>query len=220
MKRLFEIFAVLMFVFVGCDQMNELGTKGIGLVYQSDTTQVFPDVGGKVDIAISANENWTAESDAKWCIVTPRSGTAMDTKVSVLVDKNKDSLMRTATVVLKTTLNTLKITIEQQQVQELDSESDSVQDSEVEPEGEPETFLFMLTHDQKDFPMPVINGDFKGTVFWGDGREEDYSSSVTRHSYGEADERVVVMMLDGNSEDFEVSFSSLDGILKIDLSGL
>lgn len=210
MKKILGIFAVALSLLTACDELNELDSNAFVLVNEADANQEVEYKGGKIELEFTALEDWTAEADSKWCIVTPRSGTPSDVKVNILIDKNKTSEDRVAKVTFRSASSELVINIVQHNEGYVASDTTGVASS----------FVFMLTHQMKDFKMPAFGGNFNGQLFWGDGDEEDYTSSVTGHTYSNTDQKTVVMLLNGNKDDFEVSFDSLKGILKIDLSGI
>lgn len=223
MKKIFAIFALAVISLSGCDLLQQGVSDGITLVNENDSELEFDWEGDRTKVQVAAMRDWTSESDSKWCIVTPAKGTCEDTVVKILVDKNRTSEDRTAVVTLKAGSTTLEISVVQLGKPDSDEEDDSNEDDSDEddnPDEDDETFLFMVTHETQNFNMPVIEGDFKGLILWGDGKEDAYSSSVTSHAYVKADERVVIMQLTGKPQDFEVEFPSLKDIVKIDLSGL
>lgn len=232
MKKIFAILTVALMSLSACEELQQVIPAGIALLNEEKTELEFTCDGGRVEVAIVATEDWTAESDSKWCIVTPAKGTYKDTKIVVLADKNRTSEDRIAIVTLKTASTTIEIKVTQQQKPEPDKkpeeddsnandESDEGNDDEGGNEAVPaETILLMITHQAKDFQMPVISGGYTGLILWGDGKEETFSPSVTEHSYIKADDRIVIMQLDGRSDNFKIEFGSLEDILKIDLSGL
>lgn len=221
MKKIFAIFALAVISLSGCDMLQQIVSDGIALVNEKDSELEFDWEGDRAKVMVAAKEDWTAESDSKWCIVTPAKGTCEDTEVKILVDKNRTSEDRTAVVSLNAGSTTLEISVVQFGKPDSDEEDEEGEENDGNSGSQTnETFLFMVTHEAQNFRMPVIEGDFKGLIFWGDGKEEAYSSSVTSHSYLKADERVVIMQLTGELQDFEVKFSSLKDIVKIDLSAL
>lgn len=235
MKRMFAMLAVALISLSACEEIQQVVTAGITLLNEEKSAVEFTHDGGRVEVAIAAIEDWTAESDSRWCIVTPAKGTNKDTKVVILADKNRKSEDRTAVVTLKTASTTIEINVLQHQKPEPEKEPD---EDEEEPEnddqddsgnndngGNPdvqpaENFLFMITHEAKNFQMPVISGNFTGLILWGDGKEEEFSPSATGHDYFKADERIVIMQFNGRSDSFKVEFNSLKDIVKVDLSGL
>ena len=237
MKRIFTILALAVMPLSACDQLQQIVAEGIVLVNEDDSRQVFGWEGGRTEIAIAAIEDWTATSDSKWCIVTPAKGTYEDTDIKILVDKNKTSEERSAVVTLKTASTTLEISVtqpqkpepeedEEQKEEEGDQNGEETEDNEEIENGDDtasqpsETFLFMITHEAENFQMPIIAGNFTGLILWGDGKEDAYAPAVTSHTYVKADERTVIMQLDGKSEEFKVEFANLEDIVKIDLSAL
>ena len=235
MKRMFAMLAVALISLSACEEIQQVVTAGITLLNEEKSAVEFTHDGGRVEVAIAAIEDWTAESDSRWCIVTPAKGTNKDTKVVILADKNRKSEDRTAVVTLKTASTTIEINVLQHQKPEPEKEPD---EDEEEPENDDqddsgnndnggnqdvqpaENFLFMITHEAKNFQMPVISGNFTGLILWGDGKEEEFSPSVTGHGYFKADERIVIMQINGRSDSFKVEFNSLKDIVKVDLSGL
>lgn len=219
MKRMFAMLAVALISLSACEEIQQVVTAGITLLNEEKSAVEFTHDGGRVEVAIAAIEDWTAESDSRWCIVTPAKGTNKDTKVVILADKNRKSEDRTAVVTLKTASTTIEINVLQHQKPEPEKEPDE-DEEEPENDDQDENFLFMITHEAKNFQMPVISGNFTGLILWGDGKEEEFSPSATGHDYFKADERIVIMQFDGRSDSFKVEFNSLKDIVKVDLSGL
>lgn len=224
MKRMFAMLAVALISLSACEEIQQVVTAGITLLNEEKSAVEFTHDGGRVEVAIAAIEDWTAESDSRWCIVTPAKGTNKDTKVVILADKNRKSEDRTAVVTLKTASTTIEINVLQHQKPEPendDQDDSGNNDNGGNPDVQPaENFLFMITHEAKNFQMPVISGNFTGLILWGDGKEEEFSPSATGHDYFKADERIVIMQFDGRSDSFKVEFNSLKDIVKVDLSGL
>lgn len=235
MKRIFAILAVAIISLSACEEIQQVVTAGIALLNEEKSDIEFPYDGGRVEVAIAAIEDWTAGSDSQWCIVTPAKGTYKDTKVVIIAEKNRKAEDRTAVVTLKTASTTIEINVLQLQKPEPEKEPDEdEEDAENDdqddggndnqgsnPDVQPaENFLFMITHEAKNFQMPMISGNFTGLILWGDGKEEEFSPSVTGHDYVKADERIVIMQFDGRSDNFKVEFNSLKDIVKVDLSGL
>ena len=224
MKRMFAMLAVALISLSACEEIQQVVTAGITLLNEEKSAVEFTHDGGRVEVAIAAIEDWTAESDSRWCIVTPAKGTNKDTKVVILADKNRKSEDRTAVVTLKTASTTIEINVLQHQKPEPendDQDDSGNNDNGGNPDVQPaENFLFMITHEAKDFQMPVISGNFTGLILWGDGKEEEFSPSATGHDYFKTDERIVIMQFDGRSDSFKVEFNSLKDIVKVDLSGL
>ena len=224
MKRMFAMLAVALISLSACEEIQQVVTAGITLLNEEKSAVEFTHDGGRVEVAIAAIEDWTAERDSRWCIVTPAKGTNKDTKVVILADKNRKSEDRTAVVTLKTASTTIEINVLQHQKPEPendDQDDSGNNDNGGNPDVQPaENFLFMITHEAKNFQMPVISGNFTGLILWGDGKEEEFSPSATGHDYLKADERIVIMQFDGRSDSFKVEFNSLKDIVKVDLSGL
>ena len=63
-------------------------------------------------IDITSNVEWTIESDAEWCEVTPASGNGI-ADVLITVKRNKSTAVRTALLTLKSSTQTKTITITQ-----------------------------------------------------------------------------------------------------------
>jgi hypothetical protein len=219
MKRMFAMLAVALISLSACEEIQQVVTAGITLLNEEKSAVEFTHDGGRVEVAIAAIEDWTAESDSRWCIVSPANGTNKDTKVVILADKNRKSEDRTAVVTLKTASTTIEINVLQHQKPEPEKEPDE-DEEEPENDDQDENFLFMITHEAKNFQMPVISGNFTGLILWGDGKEEEFSPSATGHVYFKADGRIVIMQFDGRSDSFKVEFNSLKDIVKVDLSGL
>lgn len=224
MKRMFAMLAVALISLSACEEIQQVVIAGITLLNEEKSAVEFTHDGGRVEVAIAAIEDWTAESDSRWCIVTPAKGTNKDTKVVILADKNRKSEDRTAVVTLKTASTTIEINVLQHQKPEPendDQDDSGNNDNGGNPDVQPaENFLFMITHEAKNFQMPVISGNFTGLILWGDGKEEEFSPSATGHDYFKTDERIVIMQFNGRSDSFKVEFNSLKDIVKVDLSGL
>ena len=127
MKRMFAMLAVALISLSACEEIQQVVTAGITLLNEEKSAVEFTHDGGRVEVAIAAIEDWTAESDSRWCIVTPAKGTNKDTKVVILADKNRKSEDRTAVVTLKTASTTIEINVLQHQKPE--PENDDQDDS-------------------------------------------------------------------------------------------
>ena len=84
----------------------------------------------------------------------------------------------------------------------------------------PEKVQFSITHVKNSaFQIPAIWGSFSGTILWGDGNYDPFSK-IASHNYSAAGEKVVTFELYGNPDDLIFSFTDIEGITELDLSGL
>jgi hypothetical protein len=71
-----------------------------------------PAAGDAYPITVTAGAEWTAESDANWCEVSPASGTGND-NVTVTILPNTDAASRTATVIFTSGALTRQVAVTQ-----------------------------------------------------------------------------------------------------------
>lgn len=213
MKKLLSVCLFMLLILAGCNE--RIGADALQLVNPEDSELHFSAAGGRMTVAVLATDEWSTETDSDWCIVAPSRGRKDDSVLTVLVDKNRTSEEREGTVILKSSGFSLQIRLVQDGLQE-----DEVVPEPEQPSAQNETFLVVISHESRDFKMPVLSDGFSGMILWGDGHSDDYSSSTSEHTYNDSAERSVVIQLDGEPENFEMHFESLEGILSIDLSGL
>lgn len=216
MKKLLFVYLFMLFALTGC--IDRIGGDALQLVDPEDAELHFSEHGGKMQVSVRATGDWGAEADIDWCITAPARATKDDALLIVLVDKNRTSEEREGTVTLKSGDFSLPIRIIQEGL--LEDDEQTPEPEPEQPSAEAETFLVLVSHDSRSFNMPLLSDGFSGVVLWGDGYSDDYVSSLYGHTYRDAAERSVVLQLEGDPENFEMQFESLDGILRIDMSGL
>ena len=71
-----------MFLMVGCNEEEELGT--LGSIQVSDTYVSLPMSGGTKTVTVNATDSWTISSDIpEWLTVSPTSGSAGQTSITI-----------------------------------------------------------------------------------------------------------------------------------------
>lgn len=95
MKRFSLLFsAVVLFLFVGCDNKEPQNNIPIKIVFSLDKQEVAiaPD-GGSVDVVVCSNYEWTIEGSSDWCTPSVTSGDANEEgqKVSFSAELTYDS---------------------------------------------------------------------------------------------------------------------------------
>ena len=135
------MMALLTVILSACNLLAEVDMDKLELLNKANSEIVFLGSGGQKTVALVTNSEWTAESDATWCKVTPSQGTAEDAKVKLSVEANDKAQERTAVVTLSTANASIQINVIQREMKAiLLEEADYV----IEAEGE--TFEVELKH--------------------------------------------------------------------------
>lgn len=141
MIRRLSMMALLTVILSACNLLAEVDMDKLELLNEANSEIVFLGCGGQKTVALVTNSEWTAESDATWCKVTPSQGTAEDAKVKLSVEANDKAQERTAVVTLSTANASIQINVIQREMKAiLLEEADYV----IEAEGE--TFEVELKH--------------------------------------------------------------------------
>jgi len=141
MIRRLSMMALLTVILSACNLLAEVDMDKLELLNEANSEIVFLGSGGQKTVALVTNSEWTAESDATWCKVTPSQGTAEDAKVKLSVEANDKAQERTAVVTLSTANASIQINVIQREMKAiLLEEADYV----IEAEGE--TFEVELKH--------------------------------------------------------------------------
>ncbi len=214
MKKLLFVYLFVLFALTGC--IDRISGDALQLVNPEDAELHFSENGGRMQVSVLASSDWGAEADVDWCITAPARATKEDALLTVLVDKNRTSEEREGTVTLRSGDFSLLVRI----IQDGSLEEEEQTPEPEHPSVETETFLVLVSHDSRNFKMPLLSDGFSGMILWGDGYSDDYVSSLSEHTYRDAAERSVALQLEGDPEKFEMQFESLEGILRIDMSGL
>lgn len=135
------MMALLTVILSACNLLAEVDMDKLELLNEANSEIVFLGSGGQKTVALVTNSEWTAESDATWCKVTPSQGTVEDAKVKLSVEANDKAQERTAVVTLSTANASIQINVIQREMKAiLLEEADYV----IEAEGE--TFEVELKH--------------------------------------------------------------------------
>lgn len=164
---------------------------------------VIPREGGVFQVALKHNVKYNVKIPKSVTWIEEISSKAVSESVHVFQVQQNDGLEdRTAVITIIS------------DDEELEEEISVFQYGKI-----PEKLQFSITHHNTSFQLPVIWGSFSGTILWGDGSYDPFSKSAT-HNYDTADEKVVTLELYGEPENLQFSFSNLEGITELDLSGL
>lgn len=216
MMKILSIYAMLAVVLSACNMLAEVEADTLELLNKANEEMVFLASGGEKTIVMVTNSDWTAESDAQWCKVSPGEGTAESAKIKMTVEMNDKAEEREATITVSTAAKSLQMKVIQREKKSiLLEEEDFVIDAEEEKH-----FMFSVTASGTYFVMPYISGGFTGYVYWGDGTSSPFSSDLEGYPYDNDTEHTVEMKLSGSSEDFVVEFKDIKGLVKVDLSNM
>lgn len=140
MKKL-SIYAMLAVVLSACNMLAEVETDTLELLNKANEEMVFLASGGEKTVVLVTDSDWTAESDAQWCKVSPEEGTAESAKIKMTVEANDKAEEREATITVSTAAKSLQMKVIQREMKAiLLEEADYV----IEAEGE--TFEVELKH--------------------------------------------------------------------------
>ena len=195
--RRFLIIAVALIVCVGCHNLDKEVNKQPDNLPQTelqvDKSELILDYTAQsVDITIIANQPISVEVDVAWITYTvAESGD----RVVLSVAENSGSEPRSAEVVI--------------------SAGDLSHRVKVEQGVKPETMQLTLGHTSLSLDSPTWGGsDIRGTIDWGDDRNEIYIENTTHVYELEGNYSIRIDLLGAE----EVEFRNLVGIKEIDLS--
>jgi hypothetical protein len=94
MKRITFAVAVSMILLASCTNESPEGEKHLSLEKDSESVDFQPQF---FKIAVTSDTSWSTESNAEWCIVTPKEGSG-DGALLVTFEENESTTVRTATV--------------------------------------------------------------------------------------------------------------------------
>ena len=124
-----------------CNHLAEVETDTLELLNKANEEMVFLASGGEKTVVLVTDSDWTAESDAQWCKVSPEEGTAESAKIKMTVEANDKAEEREATITVSTAAKSLQMKVIQREKKAiLLEEADYV----IEAEGE--TFEVELKH--------------------------------------------------------------------------
>lgn len=130
MKKL-SIYAMLAVVLSACNMLAEVETDTLELLNKANEKIVFLASGGEKTVVLVTNSDWTAESDAQWCKVSPEEGTAESAKIKMTVEANDKAEEREATITVSTAAKSLQMKVIQREKKSiLLEEADFVIDAE------------------------------------------------------------------------------------------
>ena len=151
--------------------------------------------GGSQSVKVTTNFDWSANASDPWIHVSPSSGSKGTANLTITADANDTGKDRSGSVTV--TCGTITKTIRVTQAANLNQK-------------------LVFKHGNSTMTVPSISGSgVKGVVQWGDGAEENYSSSLS-HTYSSSGSHTVTIALAGAGS-FE--FASLEGVTEIDVSG-
>lgn len=130
MKKL-SIYAMLAVVMSACNMLAEVETDTLELLNKANEEMVFLASGGEKTVVLVTNSDWTAESDAQWCKVSPEEGTAESAKIKMTVEANDKAEEREATITVSIAAKSLQMKVIQREKKSiLLEEADFVIDAE------------------------------------------------------------------------------------------
>ena len=130
MKKL-SIYAMLAVVLSACNMLAEVETDTLELLNKANEEMVFLASGGEKTVVLVTDSDWTAESDAQWCKVSPEEGTAESAKIKMTVEANDKAEEREATITVSTAAKSLQMKVIQREKKSiLLEEADFVIDAE------------------------------------------------------------------------------------------
>ena len=130
MKKL-SIYAMLAVVMSACNMLAEVETDTLELLNKANEEMVFLASGGEKTVVLVTDSDWTAESDAQWCKVSPEEGTAESAKIKMTVEANDKAEEREATITVSIAAKSLQMKVIQREKKSiLLEEADFVIDAE------------------------------------------------------------------------------------------
>lgn len=114
-----------------CNHLAEVETDTLELLNKANEEMVFLASGGEKTVVLVTDSDWTAESDAQWCKVSPEEGTAESAKIKMTVEANDKAEEREATITVSTAAKSLQMKVIQREKKSiLLEEADFVIDAE------------------------------------------------------------------------------------------
>lgn len=151
--------------------------------------------GGTVNVKFVSAMEWTASSNCEWCKLSETEGDEGTITLTLTVEPNDDFEGRDAVITLRSEKITKKFLIKQM-------ERGAVQVS-------------MKHTNWENFTLPVFSGNnLNGTIYWGDGKQEDWQNEAA-HQYEEEKEYTVTVEMTGADK---VTWQDIIGLTEIDLS--
>ena len=160
----------------------------------SDATSFeSPSNGGSQSVSMTTNYEWTAKTSDPWLTVSPASGAKGTASFTIRAEANNSGAVRKGGVTV--TCSTLNKSITVTQKPNMNQ-------------------ALIIKHTNSSFRVPSIKGNgFSGIVNWGDGAEENYSSSLS-HTYSSSGSHILtIKSVGGTAFDLE----SIAGISEIDM---
>ena len=122
---------MLAVVMSACNMLAEVETDTLELLNKANEEMVFLASGGEKTVVLVTNSDWTAESDAQWCKVSPEEGTAESAKIKMTVEANDKAEEREATITVSIAAKSLQMKVIQREKKSiLLEEADFVIDAE------------------------------------------------------------------------------------------
>lgn len=122
---------MLAVVLSACNMLAEVETDTLELLNKANEEMVFLASGGEKTVVLVTDSDWTAESDAQWCKVSPEEGTAESAKIKMTVEANDKAEEREATITVSTAAKSLQMKVIQREKKSiLLEEADFVIDAE------------------------------------------------------------------------------------------
>ena len=122
---------MLAVVMSACNMLAEVETDTLELLNKANEEMVFLASGGEKTVVLVTDSDWTAESDAQWCKVSPEEGTAESAKIKMTVEANDKAEEREATITVSIAAKSLQMKVIQREKKSiLLEEADFVIDAE------------------------------------------------------------------------------------------
>ena len=122
---------MLAVVMSACNMLAEVETDTLELLNKANEEMVFLASGGEKTVVLVTDSDWTAESDAQWCKVSPEEGTAESAKIKMTVEANGKAEEREATITVSIAAKSLQMKVIQREKKSiLLEEADFVIDAE------------------------------------------------------------------------------------------
>ncbi|MBR0223554.1 MAG: BACON domain-containing protein [Bacteroidales bacterium] len=160
-----------------------------------DMTSIdMKDAGGSQNVSLTTNYNWTATTSDPWIQVSPASGKKGTSTLTIRVEASDRSTSRKGTVTI-----TCRELIRGVGITQMPHLGQSL----------------VFKHSASRFSVPSLTGSsVAATVKWGDGSEENYSSSLW-HDYSAAGTHTVEINAAGA---YSFKLESVAGVTEIDFS--
>ena len=200
MKKYMKYIVLLAFPMLMLGACSGEEVVGPSLSLTSSSLSVNED-GGIVDLKFASAMDWTAKSNQSWCVLSQTSGSAGDNILKLTVSPNHTFKSRDALITLKSGTGT-----------------EAVSEQVIVVQVQHGAVILVVKHQGAKFTAPdfeVLNSLYvKGTIRWGDGQSEDYTSSAS-HSYADNKEHSISFDLTGVGA---VEFSDVVGVTEIDFT--